>query len=190
MRVDVSVRVAPFHQYAQRAWERFVPQAQAILSQFADERFRTSTDPQGRRWKPLQSSTFRRALSRAKATVGGRMANPQVSQSQGRTIVRALSPRAGFQRTATVRRDGSSKPLVDTGRLRMSVVALTARSGALRVRRGYTLLWGTNLNYAKYHQYGTRRIPARPFLGAPPRLQTQLQQAYQQALGRVIQSGP
>jgi phage gpG-like protein len=29
----------------------------------------------------------------------------------------------------------------------------------------HQLIWGTNVNYAPYHQWGTRFIPARPFLG-------------------------
>lgn len=56
------------------------------------------------------------------------------------------------------------KILQDTGALRTSV---TSRGGKGNIeRKGPTFLeWGTNIEYAKYHQGGTSRIPARPFLG-------------------------
>lgn len=47
------------------------------------------------------------------------------------------------------------KILTDTGRLRRSITG--------RVW-GNRLVIGTNVEYAPYHQYGTSRIPARPFL--------------------------
>ncbi len=53
------------------------------------------------------------------------------------------------------RRKQSSKPLIDTGVLRNSTYA---RSGAR------TIYFGTNISYAGFQQFGTRRIPARPFL--------------------------
>lgn len=53
------------------------------------------------------------------------------------------------------RRKKSSKPLIDTGVLRNSTYA---RSGAR------TIYFGTNIGYAGYQQFGTRYIPARPFL--------------------------
>jgi phage virion morphogenesis protein len=55
-----------------------------------------------------------------------------------------------------------AKPLIDTGLLRNSVT--TVRQGPLE------LLFGTNLPRGAYHQFGTRTIPARPFLGISPRL--------------------
>ncbi|AKF08886.1 phage virion morphogenesis protein [Sandaracinus amylolyticus] len=57
--------------------------------------------------------------------------------------------------TKARRRKGSSKPLVDTGRLRNSVSASAA---------GNLLSVGTNVVYGATHQYGSKRVPARPFL--------------------------
>lgn len=53
------------------------------------------------------------------------------------------------------RRKKSNIPLVDTGKLRLSM----ATSYGAR-----TINFGTNTKYAGFHQFGTRRIPARPFL--------------------------
>jgi phage gpG-like protein len=47
------------------------------------------------------------------------------------------------------------RPLLDTGRLRSSWFAAATATGIV-VR--------TNVGYAGYHQWGTRRIPARPML--------------------------
>lgn len=47
-------------------------------------------------------------------------------------------------------------PAVDTGRLRQSIVALKIEPGRWRV--------GTNLEYALYLEFGTRRIAPRPFM--------------------------
>lgn len=75
-------------------------------------------------------------------------------------FVGAISPSgASWQRLApsTVRRRrrGSFKPLIDTGRLRGSIgTSVGARS----------LSVGTNVQYGAFHQIGTSKIPARPFL--------------------------
>lgn len=53
------------------------------------------------------------------------------------------------------RRKKSNIPLVDTGKLRLSM----ATSYGAR-----TINFGTNTKYAGFQQFGTRYIPARPFL--------------------------
>lgn len=53
------------------------------------------------------------------------------------------------------RRQGSSKPLIDTGTLRGSLTAVAGASA---------ILVGTNVPYAGFHQFGTVRVPARPYL--------------------------
>ena len=74
--------------------------------------------------------------------------------------------------TIALRRQGSSKPLLDTGRLRNSI----ARAVGVR-----DVVIGTNVIYAGTHQFGARKgqygrtkrnspipwgnVPARPFLG-------------------------
>ena len=61
-------------------------------------------------------------------------------------------------RPATVRqkRGGQGQILSDTGRLRGSISAVIG-GGAVEV--------GTNVFYGKFHQRGTRKMVARPFLG-------------------------
>lgn len=59
---------------------------------------------------------------------------------------------------------GRDRILQDTGLMRTSV---TAGGGGQNIDEiGPTYLeWGTSVPYAKYHQYGTSRIPVRQFLG-------------------------
>jgi phage virion morphogenesis protein len=62
------------------------------------------------------------------------------------------------------RRGGrSAKPLVDRGLLMASVSA--QGGGSVRDVTPRSLEFGTNVSYAGYHQFGTRTIPARRFLG-------------------------
>lgn len=60
--------------------------------------------------------------------------------------------------TVARRRNGSSKPLVDTGKLRGSVVATVANKTQILV--------GTNVTYAGPHQFGapSKNLPRRRFL--------------------------
>lgn len=59
------------------------------------------------------------------------------------------------EQTIERRRKQSSTPLVDTGRLRAS---MATSYGARNIN------FGTNVNYAGFQQFGTRHIPARPFM--------------------------
>lgn len=62
------------------------------------------------------------------------------------------------------RHKGSNpKPLLDTGLLRASVSARGA--GHIERIEGNALIFGSNLFYAGWMNDGTKRIPARPFLG-------------------------
>lgn len=57
--------------------------------------------------------------------------------------------------TIRKRRLGSSMPLQDSGALKLySIATHGARS----------IMFGTNIRYAGFHQFGTIRIPPRPFL--------------------------
>jgi phage virion morphogenesis protein len=58
------------------------------------------------------------------------------------------------------RRKGSSSILQDTGRLKQSV---TSSPDIYHLTKTYLRI-GTTVKYAKYHQNGTRHMPARPFL--------------------------
>lgn len=57
--------------------------------------------------------------------------------------------------TVKRRRKQSSTPLVDTGRLRASMATFYGAR---------TINFGTNVGYAGFQQFGTRYIPARPFM--------------------------
>jgi phage gpG-like protein len=148
--------------------EEFFRKARVVLAQDMAERFETSTAPDGARWQPLSPNTLRRSVQQAIRKVGGRAARPIVHTiAKGGLIVQARHPQPGFQRIARVRRTRQSKILVDTGRLRNSVVAIAASADAVRQRDRLTLIWGTRVPYARAHQFGnpSRNLPARPFLG-------------------------
>ena len=168
----------------QRVWDSFVRHARVILSQDTAERFETATAPDGQPWEPLKPGTRREAVRKAIRKVGGRAARPVVERTaSGVLIVRARNPIAGFQKTARVRRTNRSRILVDTGRLRASVVVNAASADAIRRQRAFVLEWGTRVPYARRHQLGDDRIPARPFLGisnaARQRMERTLQQLVQ-----------
>ena len=59
-------------------------------------------------------------------------------------------------KTVKKRKKNSDKPLLDSTRLSRSL--LNASYGARSIK------FGTNVEYAGFHQFGTRRIPARPFM--------------------------
>ena len=48
---------------------------------------------------------------------------------------------------------------VDTGRLRSSIVMVSGRDG-----KGFYVDVGTNVSYAKFVEFGTSRMAAKPFL--------------------------
>ena len=153
------------------ALTEFFRRARVVLAQDHAERFEKSVAPDGSPWQPLAPSTLQRSVANAIGKVGGRAARPVVRRTRtGGLIVRALSPQAGFQRTARVRRTRASKILVDTGRLKQSVVVLAASADAVRTQDQLTLAWGTRVPYARVHQQGdpSRNLPARPFLGVSP----------------------
>jgi phage gpG-like protein len=163
--------IANPQQLSSSAVAEFFRRARVVLAQDHAERFERSVAPDGTPWQPLSPRTLRKSVQQAIRKVGGRAARPIVSTTaRGGLIVRARNPQSGFQRTATVRRTKQSKILVDTGRLRNSVVAITASADAVRTQDQLTLIWGTRVPYARVHQQGdpSRNLPARPFLGVSP----------------------
>jgi len=79
------------------------------------------------------------------------------------------TPWMPFRRSPSRRRGGpGSKLLRDTGLLMTSVTASGA--GHIEEQAPQRFVFGTNLHYAGYHQFGTRRIPRRQFLGFGPKL--------------------
>lgn len=165
----------------------FANKARAIISQDIAQRFENQNAPDGSPWKPLSPATLARALSDAKRKVGGRQASPVVQQTRsGATIVRARKPIAGYQRTARVRRTAQSAILVNTGRLKTSLVSVAGRGETVRIvdARRYVLIWGSRVPYAGVHQYGTKRVPKRPFLPLSRKALARLQRLLEQEVSR------
>ena len=64
---------------------------------------------------------------------------------------------AGLKQPRKGQKGRSDQVLVDTGQLRNSITKQILGSSVLMI--------GSNAGYAAWHQFGTRHIPARPFLG-------------------------
>lgn len=83
------------------------------------------------------------------------------------------------------RRGGSSaKPLRDTDVLMASMSS--AGPGHVHQVAGPTLTWGSNLDRAEWHQWGTGRIPARPFLGITPAMEARIVQILGHHVKRML----
>ena len=65
-------------------------------------------------------------------------------------------------RPSTIRGKGHDLPLVETRRLRRSLTNEQDPEAIIQVRRR-SLTYGTEVPYARYHEFGTRRMPRRPF---------------------------
>lgn len=163
------------------------PIAIELLEREQSRHFAAQASPSGAPWAPLAASTLGRSLSQARAKVGGRAAQPVVrSSASGLTTVRATIPQPGKQKSAVVRRTPGSQILVDTGLLKASVTSQS--SGAVRRRRGQVIEYGSNVIYARAHQFGvpSRKLPARPFLGTGKLFETELARAAETVLRRLI----
>ncbi|GBF05847.1 hypothetical protein DAERI_060107 [Deinococcus aerius] len=80
----------------------------------------------------------------------------QAAQRLRNEVVEELSrPGSGRTYGRHVASAPGDPPAVDTGRLRQSMTALQIKRGHWRV--------GTNVEYAIYLEFGTRRIAPRPF---------------------------
>lgn len=77
-----------------------------------------------------------------------------------------------------------AKPLLDTGRLRASVVAEGSGSIKEITKIGFRL--GTNLKYAATHQFGRGRIPARPFMPTERELEDEFYPLIERYLKAVL----
>jgi phage gpG-like protein len=94
------------------------------------------------------------ALQRMRALLAA--GEEEVFASQGAAIgVHWAAPAEAGRKT-------NPQLLVHTGALRGS---LTAEVGEVTET---TLRFGSHVPYARFHQLGTRRMPARPFMGIPP----------------------
>lgn len=78
------------------------------------------------------------------------------------------TPWAPLKRPSKRRGGKSAKPLRDKGLLMASVSG--AGAGHVEETSKTAFVFGTNLDYADFHQSGTRRIPRREFLGLTPKM--------------------
>ncbi len=75
-------------------------------------------------------------------------------------------------------------PLRDSNTLMNS---LTANGpGSVDEISGNTLRWGTSVFYAPFHQYGTRYIRPRPFLGMTPELKQRIDSVLKKFIAKLI----
>ena len=78
----------------------------------------------------------------------------------------------------------TAKPLRDTGLLMASL----AGGGPQHAEdvSPLALVWGTRVRYAGFHQYGTKHIPARPFLGFTPALESRIDLLFRDHAEQVL----
>ena len=65
---------------------------------------------------------------------------------------------------STIARKGNDRILVETGALRASLVSVGG-PGNISATAPRGMLFGTEVEYAIFHQEGTRKMPARPPVG-------------------------
>lgn len=116
----------------------------------------------------------REALTKAEPVIaGGMMEHILKSVAPGGSPYQPLSPRTiarkgnkgAHQSGSITATPGSIRPLVETGKL---IQSLTSGSDHIEDIESDYLATGTSVGYAAYHEYGTGRIPARPFAGLTP----------------------
>lgn len=73
--------------------------------------------------------------------------------------------------------------LVATGALRASLASQTGESE--RVATSTEMRFGTRVPYGRFHEYGTSRMPARPFLGVPDAMTRELVAIMERTIGQV-----
>lgn len=100
-------------------------------------------------------------------------------QSPDGTTWKPLSP-ARIKQRMKRHKSGNMKILQDVGELRRSV---KYEAGQTYVRIG------SNLKYARTHQFGRGNIPARPFLGVTPNERQHINDMFRAYLKRHVFSG-
>ena len=97
------------------------------------------------------------------------------------------TPWLPLKRTSKRRGGSRAKPLRDTGLLMMSVTA--NGQGHVEEITARQLVFGSNLDRAGWHNFGTRTIPARPFLGFSPKLVAQIDRAAADYAAKALARG-
>ena len=129
----------------------------ADLMTFVDDRFASSTAPDGSAWADLSESTL---MARGRDAAGPsrttRSLIGPLREGVSRTVTRRWTRRRSEAAASAI---FNAKPLIDTGRLRGSIFARGKTTG---------LQFGTNVPYGPPHQVGASngRPPQRAFLPA------------------------
>lgn len=110
-----------------------------VLNAIADEHFKKSGAAQ--KWKKLSDRTIKDKM---------RLAGISTAKGKGRKLKR---------RSNTVKREWVYKPLLRYGNMWKRVYARVDREGF----SGGTIHFGSKVKYAKFHIYGTKKMPRRDF---------------------------
>lgn len=161
LRLQIPQSVREWFQPSPQAWERALKLGGAVAMRDCIRNFDRQgyEDPPGvfHPWKELSPITLERAEERAKQKVGGEGARIRKVRTPLGPLPVAVGS-GGEQRTARVRRSFGSMILIDTGRLRASLLG-----GPNHVERqaGTEIVVGTNVHYAGTHEFGAT-IPITP----------------------------
>jgi len=138
-----------------------------VLAKSTQQRFSSSTGPDGQKWERLAASTV---LGRLEQITGHYAAYTNLkTKKEGRVRVgdkKGAFLKDGSLSTRSRRALESVKPLVDTGILQDSIHYQVGRDGN-SVEIGTNRFAGEWEGGAAVHQFGDKKgnIPARPFLG-------------------------
>jgi phage gpG-like protein len=157
-----------------RLTERFSPAGMApvmqeigeTLAESTQQRFSTSTAPDGSRWAPLKESTVLARLAKVSGAY---------SKKTGKLTKKGSTARGGM------------KPLVATGILQDTIRYQIINGGA-GVEIGTNRFAGEWEAGAAVHQFGSRngKIPARPFLGLSASDEAEVLDILQRFLGQPL----
>ncbi len=139
------------------------------------------------RSKRLQTADFTAPLKVARQLlVSATKMNFALGQSpDGIPWAPLKKPRQRKRDKSKKRKDRSADlPLRDTGLLMASVTGSGA--GSIDEISGNTLRWGTSVFYAPFHQFGTRHIPRRPFMGMTPELKARIDSVLKKFIAKLI----
>ena len=89
----------------------------------------------------------------------------------------------------TIARKEHSAILVDTGRMFESLTTPNGTQDTIWITGPNWLTFGTEVEYAHFHQTGTKRMPARPHVGLNEATVTQISQRLADAVASRINWG-
>jgi len=97
------------------------------------------------------------------------------------------APWAGWKRPPSAKRGGPASKLLRNTDVLMASLAGKGQ-GHIESVMSASMVWGTAVGYAAYHQYGTRTIPARPFIGVTDAMLEKIDQIVLDYLLRTLKA--